>query len=131
MAQYACHWSLRARSQHDECNMAAIQWQPDPAAQGACIDVHMPPNNAHLWRAYRLCVPSQTAPPCLFLCVCLSRPGCAALQFWTPAMLAASGVSDLRMLGVASAVPWAVGACPPCALRVNHLLMRHWGATKA
>ncbi len=38
-------------------------------------------------------------------------------------MLAASGVSDLRMLGAASAVPWAVGACPPCALRVSHLLI--------
>jgi hypothetical protein len=36
-------------------------------------------------------------------------------------MLAASGVSDLRMLGVASAVPWAVGAHPPRALLVKRL----------
>ena len=33
---------------------------------------------------------------------------CAALQFWTPTILAERGVRDLRTLGLASAVPWAV-----------------------
>ena len=33
---------------------------------------------------------------------------CAALQFWTPTILAERGVRDLRVLGLASAAPWAV-----------------------
>ena len=35
---------------------------------------------------------------------------CAALQFWTPTILAERGVRDLRILGLASAAPWAVTA---------------------
>lgn len=33
---------------------------------------------------------------------------CAALQFWTPTILAERGVRDQRVLGLASAAPWAV-----------------------
>ena len=53
---------------------------------------------------------------------------CAALQFWTPTILAERGVRDLRVLGLASAAPWAVTPwCVSAALDENIAPVHHVG----